>query len=70
MTVFGKTLMQELNRRKWTKRKLALRSGISADMISKYTREDNGVQPTAPNMCAIADALGVSLDYLCGRVST
>ena len=67
MTVFGECLTRELERRKWTKRKLSLRSGVSADVISKYTKEEDAMQPTAPMMCKIADALGVSLDYLCGR---
>ncbi|WP_052212472.1 helix-turn-helix domain-containing protein [Anaerovibrio lipolyticus] len=46
----------------WNCKELALYTGISAAIISRYERGTS--QPTAPVLAKLARALGVSTDYL------
>lgn len=44
---------------------LSQRSGVSSRLISCY--ENQGVEPSFFNMCCLADALEISLDYFAGK---
>jgi transcriptional regulator with XRE-family HTH domain len=52
--------------KRWRQVELARRSGVAASNISKY-EGGRRQQVDVDNLLAIADALGVSLDYLFGR---
>lgn len=47
-------------------RQVAEATGINHNTLVNYSMRRT--QPTAPKICAIADALDVSADYLLGRV--
>lgn len=51
---------KELMRQKTSVYRLAKNTGISATTLQNYK---NGIEPSFKNMCKIADALDVSLDY-------
>lgn len=51
---------KELMRQKASVYRLAKNTGISATTLQNYK---NGIEPSFKNMCKIADALDVSLDY-------
>ncbi|MCR1891402.1 helix-turn-helix domain-containing protein [Ligilactobacillus murinus] len=51
---------KELMRQKTSMYRLAKNTGISATTLQNYK---NGIEPSFKNMCKIADALDVSLDY-------
>jgi len=48
-----------------SQKKLAEKSGISPNSIMRY--ESGKVDPTSFMLCCLADALGVTTDYLLGR---
>lgn len=48
----------------WTQQDLADRAGISKQSILNY--ETGKTDPTGANIIKLADALGVTGDYLCG----
>ena len=49
-----------------TQQELGERAGIHPMMVSRY--ESDKAVPNVQNLLALADALGVSVDYLLGRV--
>ncbi len=49
----------------WSQVELASRAGIHPTEVSRYERGIHA--PTLANLCALADALYVSTDYLLGR---
>ncbi|MDU8985807.1 helix-turn-helix domain-containing protein [Ligilactobacillus animalis] len=51
---------KELMRQKISVYRLAKNTGIKQTTLQNYK---NGTEPSFKNMCKIADALGVSLDY-------
>ncbi len=51
---------KELMRQKTSVYRLAKNTGISATTLQNYK---NGIEPSFKNMCKIADAFDVSLDY-------
>ncbi len=51
--------------KKWSQTDLAGKSGVSREMIGKYEREE--AVPSIEAAKKIADAFGVSLDYLVGE---
>ena len=58
--------MAELRKEKdWSQTDLATNSGVSREMIGKYERGD--AVPSIEAAKKIADAFGVSLDYLAGE---
>ena len=67
MEGFGKRLRNLRQDRGLTQVELGNRSGISQKDISKYERGTTA-NLLATNLIRLADALGVSVDYLLGRV--
>ena len=65
LTTFRSRLADMLRIKRWNKTRLAKETGISIVAISRYLSGDRN--PTLINAILIADALGVSLDWLCGR---
>ncbi len=61
---FGERLLAERKKRKLTQGKLAEKAKIAAQTVSYY--EKGTKLPTLENAIAIANALGVSIEYLCG----
>jgi transcriptional regulator with XRE-family HTH domain len=59
---FGEKITKLKKLKKMSQVELAEKTGISRDAISKYERGD--VSPSVEYAKRIADALGVSLDYL------
>ncbi|MDU3187263.1 helix-turn-helix domain-containing protein [Ligilactobacillus animalis] len=53
-------IKKELMRQKISVYRLAKNTGIKQTTLQNYK---NGTEPSFKNMCKIADALGVSLDY-------
>lgn len=62
---FSKRLRRARNYRKLTQDQLEELSGVSRCQISLYERSDR--LPTLQSAVMLADALGVSLDWLAGR---
>ena len=62
---FGKNLQTERKKRipRMTQDNLAEKAGLTTQTISDYEREKKF--PTLENAVKIANALGLSLDYLC-----
>lgn len=60
---FAERLVRLRTEKGWSQNDLARRSGISDSSIGKY--ENNIALPNLQNASALADSLGVSLDYLC-----
>ena len=48
-----------------TRRELAVKADVSSDSLKRY--EEEQMEPRAVNLLHIADALGVSADWLMGR---
>lgn len=67
MNEFAKRLKEARKARKLTQEELAEKADISRVMVSRY--ETEMVIPTAEVLISLADALGVSIDYLLGRIS-
>lgn len=68
MAVFAKRLKEARTERGLTQKELAALSGVSTVMISSYERTDaeTGKNPALSSVFAIANALDVSIDWLCG----
>lgn len=68
MAVFAKRLKEARAERGLTQKELAAMSGVSTVMISSYERTDaeTGKNPALSSVFAIANALDVSIDWLCG----
>lgn len=62
---FGERLREARKRLGWSQLELAKKTGIRNDRISDYEREVN--DPSFFIARCLADALGVSLDWLAGR---
>lgn len=58
-------LVRERKRRGWSQEELAARVRVSRQAVSKW--ETGDALPDLPKLLALADALGLSLDALCGR---
>lgn len=65
MDTFGDRLRDLRNRKGWTQALLAERSGLEARRVGEF--ELRAAPPMAKYLVALADALGVSVDYLLGR---
>jgi transcriptional regulator with XRE-family HTH domain len=63
----GQRIRRARRRKGWTQAELGLRSGLRESVICKY--ELGYHIPNPENLSRIADALGVSVDYLLGRES-
>jgi transcriptional regulator with XRE-family HTH domain len=61
----GKIITDLRKEKEWSQTDLANKSGVSREMIGKYERED--AVPSIEAAKKIADAFGVSLDYLVGE---
>ncbi len=68
MTLFSKRLKEARTDKNMTQKELSEKSGVSTVMISAYERSNtnSGKNPALNNIYAIATALGVSIDWLCG----
>lgn len=56
------------NAKKWSQDDLAKKVGTSAPIIGRYERSE--IKPTIDTAKAIADALGVTVDFLLGSDDT
>lgn len=65
MSDFGKIVKAVRQKRNLTQKQLALDTGTSERTIQTY--EGNVKKPSYDILIALADSLGVSIDYLCGR---
>lgn len=65
MDNFPKRLQHLRERRRISRRVLAELCGLSKNTISRYERGER--VPSLTDAAAIADALDVTIDYLCGR---
>ena len=63
----GQRIRRARRRKGWTQAELGLRTGLRESIICKY--ELDRYTPRIKNLSRIADALGVSVDYLLGRES-
>lgn len=61
----GKIIIDLRKEKKWSQTDLAAQSGVSREMIGKYEREK--AVPSIEAAKKVADAFGVSLDYLVGE---
>ena len=61
----GQRIRRARQRKGWTQAELGLRSGLRESMICKYELDYH--TPSTKHLSRIADALGVSVDYLLGR---
>jgi transcriptional regulator with XRE-family HTH domain len=65
----GNTIGQRIRKarldRGWTQADLSFRTGVRESMICKYELDHH--TPNPKTLSRIADALGVSVDYLLGR---
>lgn len=68
MTIFSKRLKEARTDKNMTQKELAEKTGVSSVMISAYESKNtsSGKNPALNNIYAIATALGVSIDWLCG----
>ena len=60
-------LVRERKKRGWSQEELASKIQVSRQAVSKW--ETGDALPDLPKLLALADALGLSLDALCGRES-
>lgn len=69
MNVFGSRLKKARLEKGMTQKELSDLTGISTVMISSYERSDaeTGKNPSLNNVYLLASALGMSIDWLCGR---
>lgn len=63
----SKRIVEIRKEKDWSQTDLATNSGVSREMIGKYERGD--ASPSIDAAKRIADAFGVSLDYLVGEGS-
>ena len=61
---FGERIISLRKKQKWSQDELAKKVGTSAPIIGRYER--NEIKPSIETAKNIADALGVTLDYLLG----
>jgi len=61
---FGERILSIRKRLKWSQDELAKKVGTSAPIIGRYER--NEIKPAIDTAKAIADALGVTVDFLLG----
>lgn len=69
-TIFATRLKKAREKCGLKQNTLATKIGVTAQTISAYEKAENngkGKNPTLENAVAIANELGVSLDWLCGR---
>jgi len=64
LILFGERLLQVRKRRKVSQDDLAKKLGVHAPVIGRYERGE--VKPSIETAARMAEALGVSLDYLTG----
>jgi len=57
------------NRLKISQREAALRAGISKSVLEKYESNENDRIPNTRQLYRLAEAYGLSIDYLLGRSS-
>lgn len=67
-TTFGARVKAARDRLGWTQERLATEAGMQQAAISKLERGGGRRLPTVTTLTAIAGALGVTTDYLLGRV--
>ena len=65
ISVFAERLIAERKKKKLTQSELAEKAKISAQTVSYY--EKGTKRPTLENAIAIANALDISIEYLCGQ---
>ncbi len=65
---FGERILSVRKRLKWSQDELAKKVGTSAPIIGRYER--NEIKPAIDTAKAIADALGVTVDFLLGGDDT
>lgn len=65
---FSEILLQERKRRGFSQEELAGMVNVSRQAVSKW--ETGDAMPDLPKLLALADALDISLDELCGRDTT
>ncbi len=72
MTLFSKRLKEARTDKNMTQKELSEKSGVSTVMISAYERSNtnSGKNPALNNIYAIATALDVSIDWLCGLTNS
>lgn len=61
----GKVISELRKQKDWSQTELATKSGVSREMIGKYERGE--AVPSIDAAKKVADAFGVSLDYLVGE---
>lgn len=69
LTIFAERMKQSRERKGMKQNELAKAINVTPTTISSYEKADtegNGKKPTLENAQAIAETLGVSLDWLCG----
>ncbi len=69
LTIFAQRMKQAREENKILQKNLAALVGVTPTTISSYEKADtegHGKNPTLENAHAIAEALGLSLDWLCG----
>lgn len=62
---FGERIILIRKQLKWSQSDLAKKIGTSAPIVGRYEREE--IKPSIDVAAKIADALGVTLDYLLGK---
>ena len=67
MTVFGENMWREMQKQGINRHQMSVKAGIAYPTICKLVDKNREVYPTILSAELIADVLGVSLDYLCGR---
>ena len=70
LTIFAKRMKEARENCNLRQNALASKVGVTAQTISAYEKAETdgkGKNPTLENAVAIANELGVSLDWLCGR---
>lgn len=70
LTIFAKRMKEARENCNLRQNALASKVGVTAQTISAYEKagtDGKGKNPTLENAVAIANELGVSLDWLCGR---
>lgn len=65
---FGERILSIRKRLKWSQDELAKKVGTSAPIIGRYER--NEIKPSIDTAKGIADALGVTIDFLMGGDDT
>ena len=64
----AKRLKELRKERNWTQQKLAEKAGLSFNAITKI-EQGAAKHPTLKTLLKLADAFGVSLDFLVGRIN-